>query len=96
MRKSHTQKISDVIRESLHEMQIDRKLKEVNIVSQWESLMGRTVASRTSKIYIRNHILYIHVTSSVLKNELIMLRQDIISRLNEKAGEQLIEEIVIR
>lgn len=96
MRKSHTQKISDVIRESLREMQIDRKLKEVNIVSQWESLMGRTVASRTSKIYIRNHILYIHVTSSVLKNELIMLRQDIISRLNEKAGEQLIDEIVIR
>ena len=96
MRKSHTQKISDVIRESLREMQIDRKLKEVNIVSQWESLMGRTVASRTSKIYIRNHILYIHVTSSVLKNELMMLRQDIISRLNERAGERLIEEIVIR
>jgi hypothetical protein len=96
MRKSHTQKISDVIRECLQEMQIDRKLKEVNIVSQWESLMGRTVASRTSKIYIRNRILYIHVTSSVLKNELIMLRQDIISRLNEKADEQLIEEIVIR
>ncbi len=96
MRKSHTQKISDVIRESLREMQIDRKLKEVNIVSQWESLMGRTVASRTSKIYIRNHTLYIHVTSSVMKNELMMLRQDIVSRLNEKAGEQLIDEIVIR
>ncbi len=96
MRKSHTQKIGDVIMECLREMQIDRKLKEVNIVAQWESLMGRTVASRTSKIYIRNHVLYIHVTSSVLKNELIMLRQDIITRLNEKAGEQLIDEIVIR
>ena len=82
--------------ECLREMQIDRKLKEVNIVAQWESLMGRTVASRTSKIYIRNHVLYIHVTSSVLKNELIMLRQDILTRLNEKAGEQLIDEIVIR
>ncbi len=96
MRKSHTQKIGEVIMECLREMQIDRKLKEVNIVSQWESLMGRTVASRTSKIYIRNHVLYIHVTSSVLKNELIMLRQDIVSRLNEKAGEQLVDEIVIR
>lgn len=96
MRKSNTQKIGDVIMECLREMQIDRKLKEVNIVSQWESLMGRTVASRTSKIYIRNHVLYIHVTSSVLKNELIMLRRDILTRLNEKAGEQLVDEIVIR
>ncbi len=70
MRKSNTQPIENVIREYLKEMNIDQKLKEVGIVSQWEKLMGKTVAVRTSQIYIRNHILYIHVTSSVLKNEL--------------------------
>jgi predicted nucleic acid-binding Zn ribbon protein len=96
MRKSQTQKISDVIRECLHEMQIDRKLKEVNLVSQWESMMGRTVSVRTDKIYIRNRILYIHVTSSVLKSELMMMRQEIVDKLNEHVGEKLIESIVIR
>ena len=95
MRKSHTQKISDVISEYLHELQIDRKLKEVNLVSQWETMMGRTVAVRTDRIYIRNRILYIHVTSSVLKNELLMMRQEIIDKLNENAGEKLIEQLVI-
>ena len=96
MRKSQTQKISEVIRECLHEMQIDRKLKEVSMVSHWESVMGRTVASRTDRIYIRNRILFIHVTSSVLKTELLMMRQEIMDRLNENAGEKLIEQIVIR
>jgi predicted nucleic acid-binding Zn ribbon protein len=96
MRKSHTQKISDVIGEYLHELRIDRKLKEVNLVSQWETMMGRTVALRTNRIYIRNRILYIHVTSSVLKNELLMMRQEIINKLNENAGEKLIEQLVIR
>jgi len=96
MRKSQTQKIGDVIRECLHELQIDRKLKEVNLVSQWESMMGRTVALRTDRIYIRNRILYVHVTSSVLKNELLMMRQEIMNKLNENAGEKLIEQIVIR
>lgn len=95
MRKSHTQKISDVISEYLHELRIDRKLKEVNLVSQWETMMGRTVALRTNRIYIRNRILYIHVTSSVLKNELLMMRQEIINKLNENAGEKLIEQLVI-
>lgn len=96
MRKSQTQTIGDVIKECLHELRIDRKLKEVNLVSHWESMMGRTVALRTDQIYIRNRILYIHVTSSVLKNELLMMRQEIIDKLNENAGERLVENIVIR
>jgi predicted nucleic acid-binding Zn ribbon protein len=96
MRKSNTQKIGEVILESLREMRIDRKLKEVQLVSQWESIMGKTVANRTSRIYVRNGILYLHVTSSVLKSELLMMRQDIMDKLNENAGERLIEEIVIR
>jgi predicted nucleic acid-binding Zn ribbon protein len=96
MRKSNTQPIVDVIREYLKEMNIDQKLKEVGIVSQWEKLMGKTVAVRTSQIYIRNHILYIHVTSSVLKNELLMMRQAIIDKINEEAGEKLVEQMVIK
>jgi predicted nucleic acid-binding Zn ribbon protein len=96
MRKSNTQPIENVIREYLKEMNIDQKLKEVGIVSQWEKLMGKTVAVRTSQIYIRNHILYIHVTSSVLKNELMMMRQAIIEKINEEAGEKIVEQIVIK
>ncbi|HEX2394071.1 MAG TPA: DUF721 domain-containing protein [Bacteroidales bacterium] len=96
MRKSQTQKISDVISDFLKELNIDRKLKEVNLVAQWEELMGKTVAVRTDRIYIRNRILFIHVTSAILKNELIMIRQQIIDRLNENAGEKLIESIVIK
>jgi predicted nucleic acid-binding Zn ribbon protein len=96
MRKSNTQPIENVIREYLKEMNIDQKLKEVGIVSQWEKMMGKTVAVRTSQIYIRNHILYIHVTSSVLKNELLMMRQAIIEKINEQAGEKLVEQMVIK
>lgn len=96
MRKSNTQRIGDVIFECLRELNIERKLKEVHLVSQWEEMMGRTVASRTSQIYIRNRILYIHVTSSVLKSELLMMRQEILEKLTERTGERLVEQLVIR
>lgn len=96
MRKSNTLKLGEVIRECLRDLQIERKLKEVGLIRQWESLMGKTVALRTEKIYIRNRVLYIQVTSSVLKNELLMMRQEIIVRLNENAGEKLIDQIIIR
>jgi predicted nucleic acid-binding Zn ribbon protein len=96
MRKSNTQPIHDVIRELLRELNIDKKLKEVGIVSEWENLMGKTVAVRTSRIYIRNRILYVTVTSSVLRNELLMMRQDIVNKLNERAGEIVVEQMVVR
>lgn len=96
MRKSNTQKLGDVIADCLREMRIEQKLKEVHVVSQWESMMGKTVAVRTDRIYIRNRTLYIHVTSSVLKTELLMMRQEIIDKLNENAGEKVVEQIVIR
>lgn len=96
MRKSNTQRISDVISECLRELNIDRKLKEVNIVSRWEDLMGKTIASRTDSIYIKNGVLYIHVSSAILKNELVMMRNLIIKRINESAGEKLVDRVVIR
>ena len=96
MRKSETRTIGEIIGDCLREMNIDRKLKEVNLVAQWESMMGKPVSSRTSQIYIRNRVLYLRVTSSVLKNELLMMRKDILQRLNENAGENLIDEIIIR
>ena len=96
MRKSQTRKIDSVIREFLSEANLDKKLKEVHIVSEWEALMGKMVAARTKYIYIRNRTLFVQVTSPVLKNELLMMRNDIIERLNEIAGEKLVEELVVR
>jgi len=96
MRKSQTKPIHEIVQEYLKELQIDRKLKEVHLISQWESVMGKTVAVRTRELFIRNHVLYVEVTSAVLKNELLMMREAIIEKLNENAGEKLIEKMVIK
>jgi len=96
MRKSQTQKIDEVISECLRDLDIEKKLKEVRVTSGWEQLMGITVARRTSQVYIRNRILYVHLTSSVLKNELLMMRRHIVDKINEYAGQTIIDEIVFR
>jgi predicted nucleic acid-binding Zn ribbon protein len=96
MRKSNTQKLGEIVKEYLEQMMIDRKLKEVGIIRSWEELMGKLVAERTKNIYIKNKILFIELKSSVLRNELTMMRQAIVDKINEKAGEKMIEKIVIR
>ncbi len=96
MRKSNTQTIASVIKDYLKEAQIEGKLKEVQVVNSWEELVGKTIARRTNRIYIKNGKLYLHMNSSIVKNELLMFRESIIERINTNAGEEIVKEIVIR
>lgn len=96
MRKSNTQSLGDVLREYIREMHMERKLKEVDVVQSWETLLGKTIAGYTRNIYLSKGILYVEISSSVVKNELIMMREEIRSRLNELAGDEMIEKIVFK
>lgn len=96
MRRNETRRIGEVIRECLDDLNITRILKEKRLVSQWEELLGRAVSSRTKQIYIKDRTLYVHMTSSVARNELLMMRQAILDKMNETAGEKLIDTVVIR
>jgi len=96
MRRSNTQTIASVIKDYLKEAQIEGKLKEVQVVNSWEELVGKTIARRTNRIYIKNGKLYLYMNSSIVKNELLMHREGIIERINTNAGEEIVKEIVIR
>ena len=96
MRKSNTQTIANVIKDFLKDAQIEGKLKEVQVVNSWEELVGKVIARRTNRIYIKNGKLYLHMNSSIVKNELLMHREGIIERINTNAGEEIINEIVLK
>ncbi len=96
MRKKNTQKLDEVIKEYLKAFKIDDKLKEVQLIKSWESVVGKTVARSTDNIYINNRKLFVKLRSSVIRNELFMLREGLVKALNDKVGEKIIDEIILR
>ena len=80
----------------IREMNIGDKLREVSVIESWESIVGKAIAARTSKVYIREGILYVHLKSSIVRNELSMLREALREKLNSQAGTDLIKEIVLK
>lgn len=96
MRRSNTQSLSDIIKEYIKSNQIERKLKEVDVVESWENLLGKSVASYTRNIYIRNRVLYVEISSSVVKHELFMMREEIKRKINEKEGEEIVRVIIFK
>lgn len=96
MERSNTKSIAEAIREYLKESRLEKPLKERQLVQSWETLLGKSVARATSNIYLKNGRLFVHLNSSVVKNELFMLQDEIIRKLNDSAGEELVKEIVFR
>jgi predicted nucleic acid-binding Zn ribbon protein len=96
MRRSKTITLAEAIKDFVSEMGLNDKLDETSLIASWEEVVGRIISIRTTKLYIKNHILYVHLNSSVARNELQLLRNPLKKKLNEKIGKQLIEDIIFR
>jgi predicted nucleic acid-binding Zn ribbon protein len=96
MRRSKTISLAEALDDYIREMNLGGKLSEVGVISSWEDIVGKAISSRTTKIYIRDSVLYVHLNSSVVRNELLMLRQALKEKLNEKAGSEVVKDIVFR
>lgn len=96
MRRSKTLNISEIISSLLKEQGLEDKLHENRLINSWEDLLGRTIAKSTRSLYIKERVLFVHISSSVVKHEVMMIRDDLVKRLNERAGKNVIDKIVLR
>lgn len=96
MRKSNTQSLSSVLKSYVRENNLERKLNELELIMSWETVMGKTVMRYTGKLSIQNSTLFVETTSPVVRNELLMMKEEIRVRLNEVVGEELIKQIIFR
>ena len=96
MRRSKTITLAEAVNDYIKEMNLGEKLSEVTVISSWEAIVGKAISSRTTKIFIKDHILYVHLNSSVVRNELLMLREALKEQLNKRVGSEVIKDIVLR
>ena len=62
----------------------------------WSQVLGSAVQAYTKELYIHNQVLYVKVTSSVLRHELFMNRKSLVHRLNTHVKAQVITDIIFR
>ena len=96
MDRSRTKKIDEVIREYLDKLPTGGKMKEMALINSWDKVVGAALARHTRKIYIRDKVLYVHLDSAVVRNELFMQRETLLTRLAEEAGPSIITKIVLK
>lgn len=94
IKKSNETTLGQAIQQFIDSYRMDDKLREVSIINAWEAVVGKMIASHTTKLYVRKRKLYVKMDSSVIVNELKYARKKIRTALNKEAGQNVIEDIV--
>ena len=94
MRKANDKSLKEDIEQMMQVYKIKRKFDETGIIANWPQFVGKAVANRTKELFIHDKKLFLRIESSVIKNELMMMRAQIIDKINEEAKGIIIDEII--
>lgn len=93
MFKRDVQQLKDLILRNLRAQGLETPLLQKRLIDSWQEVAGKTIANYTQQVYIRNQTLYVHLTSPALRADLSMMRGEMVKRLNEHVGSQVIADI---
>ncbi len=70
--------------------------QEARIAGIWKELMGQAVDQHTKRVRFKDGRLTVDLDSAVLREELSMGKEKIITLINERLGESVVEELILR
>ncbi len=96
MKRKEVAKIDTLLHEFVKGNKLEKGLAEYRLMKSWKDLLGITVAKKTKSLHIHNRKLFVTLHSSVVRNELNMIKDSLIPRLNEAAGMDVIDDVVLK
>ncbi len=85
--------IDDLLRHFLRYSGLETPLLQRRLLEAWPKVTGNTVARYTQQKFIHNQTLCVKITNAALRAELSMMRSQLVKRLNEQVGSQIIVDI---
>ncbi|MDC0629687.1 MAG: DUF721 domain-containing protein [Flavobacteriaceae bacterium] len=95
-RQNDSFKIDDLMKSFVKENKLEKGLDKVNVEAAWRAMMGNGVNTYTTSVKLHKDVLYVELSSSVLREELSYGKDKIIVMLNESLGKNLITKLILR
>ena len=95
MRRKETS-ADELVKLALKNLGISQRYMEIEAKNVWQEVVGNLIASKTSKLEVYHGRMYVSFSSSVVKNEMLMVKDGLLRAINERLGEDVVKEIVIR
>jgi len=90
---SRTKSVGDAIEELVAQLGIKKKLREQDAFVVWDQAVGERIAKVATPTRMLRGTLLVSVKSGAWRNELSMRKQEIIRRINELVGDEVLKDI---
>jgi len=69
------------------------RIREYDAVVKWNDVVGEQIARVTEAVKIERGVLVVRVKNGPWRNELSLLKNDVIEKMNASLGEKLVKDI---
>jgi predicted nucleic acid-binding Zn ribbon protein len=88
--------LGTILQQAMKASRIDVDLDAHRLWQQWEDVVGTTIAQNARPEAIKGKLLLVNVSSAPWMQQLQFLKPELIARLNENLGKEVVEEIRFR
>lgn len=93
-KKNDIQSVGQAIREMFNAYRLSNKYDEANIIDSWERLVGKPIASRTRKVFIKNKVLFVEFDSPTMRHDFSLHKSEVLEVFRKEFGQGVINEII--
>jgi predicted nucleic acid-binding Zn ribbon protein len=96
LKQSQPHHIGKGIASVLRELGLGTKIKSYEVLDAWPRIVGTQIASVSTAERIESGKLFIHVTRSAWRNELVFLKSALIMKINKDMEQEVVKDIIFR
>lgn len=93
-RKKDATPLANAFQDLLKAYRLEDTYQEKLLISSWPTLVGKTIADRTSNVYIKDKKLMVKITSGPVKKELQLNKSKVIALIESQIGKGIVDDVI--
>ena len=93
-RKKDATPLAEAFQDLLKAYRLEDTYQEKLLISSWPTLVGKTIADRTSNVYIKDKKLMVKITSGPVKKELQLNKSKVVALIESQIGKGIVADVI--
>ena len=95
MKQGKTMEMGELVKLYLLQTGLMGPFKEREACRLWPEVVGRLVASRTTRVWMEKGVMRVRFSSAVVRQEVALVKEGVMEALNERLGGRVVRDIVL-
>lgn len=88
--------IQDILQVFIKGNRLEAGIDNIDVREAWNRLLGPGIQSYTTEVFLRREVLYVALSSPIVREELMYGKEKIIKMINEDLRREVIRDLVLR